>query len=80
MEARPTLVFQLTMKEKIPPMQEIQAHLTGLNRVWNAALVTSDTVAAREKGLANYKQWFKSHQIALSQDRSGEWKIEEECT
>jgi len=66
----------VTMKKGTPSAQEIQAHLTGLNRVWNAALVTSDTAAAKEKGLANYRQWFNSHQIVLSLDRSGEWKIE----
>ena len=66
----------VAMKKGTPSAQEIQAHLTGLNRVWNAALVTSDTAAAKEKGLANYRQWFNSHQIVLSLDRSGEWKIE----
>ena len=57
-----------------PTEQEIADYLAGLNRVVSAALVTAETAAAKEKGIANYKRWFKSHGIAIYEERSGKWK------
>ena len=61
-----------------PTEQEIADYLAGLNRVVSAALVTSETAAAKEKGIANYKRWFRSHGIAITEDRSGVWKRAEQ--
>ena len=57
-----------------PLQQEIADYLAGLNRVVSAALVTAETAAAKEKGIANYKRWFKLHGIAIYEERSGKWK------
>src|SRR2546429_8893256 len=63
-----------------PTEQEIADYLAGLNRVVSAALVTAETAAAKAKGIANYKRWFKSHGIAICEDRSGLWKRVEKET
>jgi len=57
-----------------PTEQEIADYLAGLNRIVSAALVTSETAAAKEKGIANYQRWFASHGLAIMQEKSGEWK------
>lgn len=62
-----------------PSEQEIADYLKGLNRVVAAAVVTSYTVAAKAKGIANYQRWFKEHGITIYEDRSGVWKRVEEA-
>jgi hypothetical protein len=62
--------------QKRPSEQEIADHLDGLNRVSQAALVTYDTARAKQKGIDNYLQWFKSHKIEIHQDvKSQEWRL-----
>lgn len=64
------------MDNKQPSKKEVQDYLNALNRVSSAAIVSSETQAAKTRGIANYRKWFKDHGILIHQER-GAWKLVE---
>ena len=61
----------------MPTEEEVQEYLSGLNRTEQIWTSTLQSERAKEKGITNYKKWFKDNKIKVRQKRNGTWEIVE---